>query len=218
RPPQREEPPSVPFKLFPRDVTFFDMFVQQAEIICEMARLFGDLVHNFQDVEARVRQINDVEHRGDEVLHDILLRLDRTFVTPIDREDIHNLSNLMDDIIDFIQGSAARLRLFGIEKPNPALREMADLISQAAEVLLDGLRRLPNFVDISDLRKRMHDLEDAGDEVNRRAVAELFKSVSNVPDVVELIKWKEIIENTEDVLDRFEDVFDVLESVVVKHA
>lgn len=208
----------MPFKLFPRDVTFFDMFVQQAEIICEMARLFGDLVHNFQDVEARVRQINDVEHRGDEVLHDILLRLDRTFVTPIDREDIHNLSNLMDDIIDFIQGSAARLRLFGIEKPNPALREMADLISQAAEVLLDGLRRLPNFVDISDLRKRMHDLEDAGDEVNRRAVAELFKSVSNVPDVVELIKWKEIIENTEDVLDRFEDVFDVLESVVVKHA
>lgn len=204
--------------IFPRDVTFYDLFTRQAECICEMSDLFHDLVHNYENLEEKLQRIHQLERKGDELYSDISRRVASTFVTPLDREDIHRLADHLDDILDYIQAAAARMHLFRVDRPLPKLLQMADLVPRCAEVLKAAIHRLPRFEDLSELRQQMHDYESRGDWLNREAVAELFEGCREVGDVVDLIKWKEIIETTENALDRFEDVFDVLETVVIKHS
>ena len=128
------------------------------------------------------------------------------------------MGSAMDDVLDLIQGVANRMQMFGCDQVKPVLLEMADIMVECSKILRQGIQRLPKFQDLSDLRKPLKVLESKGDKINRQAVADLFKSCTTVQDVVELIKWKEIIENVEDAIDKFEDVFDVIENVVVKHA
>ena len=194
------------------------MFEQQADLIVEICQIFSKLVHDFTDVDQAVAAITDLEHKGDDLFHELMRSLNLTFVTPIDREDIHLIGSTMDDVLDLVQGSSKRLQLFKIDKVNPNLVEMADIMVKCAEILRHGIQRLPDLRDISDLRKPLHELESKGDLINRQAVAALFENCKEVADVVNLIKWKEIIENVEDAIDKFEDVFDVIESVLVKHA
>lgn len=206
------------FSIFPKEEKFFEMFEHQATLIEKVSKQFNDLVHDYTDVEAKITNICDLEDEGDTLLHDIAVKLNQTFVTPIDREDIHLLSNHMDDILDFVQGAAQRMLMFEVKEPKDKLVELAEILTQCATLLSDGIKRLPKFEDISELRKEMNRLETQGDKINRTAIAALFHDCESVADVLDLIKWKEIIEKAENAIDKFEDVFDVLESVVIKHA
>lgn len=206
--------------IFPREEKFFDLFLQQAELTKDMCGQFKELLerHREPDFPERVELIRKTEDRGDELLHDILVRLARSFVTPIDREDIHLLANHMDDILDYIQGAAVRLKMYEVRELKPGIVELARIMDECADLILQAMRRLPKFQDITDLRRAMRVLEAEGDEVNRQSVAELYRGCSTVPDVLELMKWKEIIEGAENGVDKFEDVLDVVEGVVIKHA
>lgn len=199
----------------PQGKFFFEFFVTQAEIICEAARLLKDLVDSFENVDEKVQKITDLEHKGDEIQHEISVQLNKTFITPIDREDIHQLSADMDDILDFIQGSAIRMKLFKIKKPTPETVEIVNVIVKATDIVKQGVELLPTFKDINVLVKKIKELEREGDRINRSAIAGLFEKCS---DPLEVIKWKEIYESLETVTDKCEDVFDVLEGVVLKHA
>lgn len=204
--------------LFPSDARFFSIFDKQAELIEETCRVFKDFLTDFSNMDQRIHEITEREHQGDELFHELSVRLNATFVTPIDREDIHAMGSAMDDVLDLIQGVANRMQMFGCDHVKPVLLEMADIMVECSKILRQGIQRLPKFQDLGDLRKPLKALETKGDQINRQAVADLFKNCTTVQDVVELIKWKEIIENVEDAIDKFEDVFDVIENVVVKHA
>ncbi len=206
--------------IFPREEKFFDLFLQQAELTKDMCGQFKELLEHFgkPDFSERVELIRTTEDRGDALLQDILVRLARSFVTPIDREDIHLLANHMDDILDYIQGAAIRLRLYEVHELKPGIVELARILDECSDLILQAMRRLPTFQDITDLRRAMRVLEAEGDEVNRQAVADLYRNCKTVPDVMELMKWKEILDGAENGVDKFEDVLDVVEGVVIKHA
>lgn len=206
--------------IFPKEEKFFELFAEQAVLIKEICKQFKELLDNFEDGEtaSRVESIRHTEDKGDELLHDILVKLARSFVTPIDREDIHLLANHMDDIMDYVQGSAVRLSMFEVQSIRHGIKELASILDECSDLLIEAIKRLPKFEDITDLRRSMRKLEVRGDDVNRQAVAELFKTAESVEDVLELMKWKEIIESAENGVDKMEDVLDVLEGVVIKHA
>jgi predicted phosphate transport protein (TIGR00153 family) len=202
----------------PKDATFYQLFEQQAVLIIQMCEHYRDLVVDYTDLPAKLAGLTDVEHAGDDLFRQISYRINATFVTPIDREDIHAIGSMMDDVLDLIQGSASRMILFEVGQPSRGLIELAEIMVECAGILLQGIRRLPKMSEIADLRKLIHTLESRGDQINREAVAALFRNCHDVNDVVSLIKWKEIIENVEDAIDKFEDVFDALENVIIKHA
>lgn len=207
------------FNLFPKNVTFYQIFDHQAELIEQMCKAFKAFLQDHKnDLQAKVQVITDIEHKGDDVFHELSNRLSATFVTPIDREDIHAMGSAMDDVLDLIQGAVNRFEMFEMGETKACLHEMADIMVECAGILRQGIARLPKFQDLTDLRKPLKKLESRGDQINRQAVADLFRGCTTVQDVVDLIKWKELIENVEDAIDKFEDVFDVLENVVVKHA
>lgn len=206
--------------IFPKEEKFFELFEEQAQLVKQICAQFKELLDNFDDGEigSRVESIRHTEDKGDELLHDILIKLARSFVTPIDREDIHLLANHMDDIMDYIQGAAVRLSMFEVKEIRHGIVELASILDECSDLLITALARLPKFEDITDLRRSMRKLEVRGDDVNRQSVAELFKTAKSVEDVLELMKWKEIIEGAENGVDKMEDVLDVLEGVVIKHA
>ena len=206
--------------IFPKEERFYELFTEQAKLIKTICTQFKDLVENFDEGEiaARVESIRHTEDKGDEILHDILIKLARSFVTPIDREDIHLLANHMDDIMDYVQGAAVRLSIFEVKQIRHGIIELASILDECADLIITALTRLPKFEDITDLRRSMRKLEVRGDDVNRQSVAELFRNSKTVEDVLELMKWKEIIEGAENGVDKMEDVLDVLEGVVIKHA
>jgi predicted phosphate transport protein (TIGR00153 family) len=208
----------VKLNLFPSDARFFSIFDKQAELIEETCKVYRGFLDDIGNMNERINEITEREHQGDALFHELSVRLNATFVTPIDREDIHAMGSAMDDVLDLIQGSANRMQMFGCDHVKPVLLEMADIMVECSGILRQGIQRLPKFQDLSDLRKPLKTLETKGDRLNRQAVADLFRECKTVQDVVELIKWKEIIENAEDTIDKFEDVFDVIENVVVKHA
>lgn len=206
--------------IFPKEEKFFDLFAEQAKLIKTICGQFKELLENFEagKTEEMITQIRQTEDRGDELLHEILIALARSFITPIDREDIHLLANHMDDIMDYIQGAAVRLDMFEVKEIQSGIVDLANILDECADLIIEAINRLPKFQDITDLRRTMRKLESKGDDVNRTAVADLFKSATSVPDVLELMKWKEIIEGAENGVDKMEDVLDVLEGVVIKHA
>lgn len=204
--------------MFPKNATFYALFEKQAELIEEMCLTFRAFLNDPTDLSGKVQAITDIEHKGDELFHELCVKLNATFVTPIDREDIHEMGSSMDDVLDLIQGVVSRFEMFDIGEIKKPVFEMADILVECAGILRQGAKRLPKFEDLSDLRKPLKTLESEGDRINRQAIADLFRNVTTVQDVVDLIKWKELIENVEDAIDKFEDVFDVIENVVVKHA
>lgn len=207
------------FSLFPKEEKFYQQFAKQAELAVKITSQFKELLDNFQseDLTPYVDAIRQTEDEGDNLCHDILVSLAKTFVTPIDREDIHDLANHMDDVLDYVQGAAVRLRLFKPNLLHPGIVELSEILHQSSVLVKEAVERLPKFAEIRDLRKDMRKLEVQGDEVNRQSVAQLFAEAKTVEDVLELMKWKEIIEGAENGVDRFEDVLDVLEGVVIKH-
>ena len=204
------------FNLIPKEVRFFDYFEQQGRHIVKAGALLHELVHDFGDARAKAHAIKEVEHQGDQVTHEIVRRLNTTFITPIDREDIHALATRLDDVLDFIEAAAERLIIYRIKEPTSACRAMADVIVQiiaSTDRCIGCLRKMdPGFHEHA---VEVNRLENNADSLLRESLAALFDEQS---DPIEVIKWKEIYETMEIVTDRCEDVANVIEGIILKMA
>ena len=204
------------FQLIPREVKFFDLFDQQAQNIIKASQLLRELVNNFADARAKAHAIKEVEHQGDLITHEIVRKLNTTFITPIDREDIHDLATRLDDVLDFIEAVAERLVVYRIKETTSACRAMADVIVQialATDRTIKCLRTMdPGFHEHA---VEVNRLENSADNLLRDSLAALFEENG---DPIEVIKWKEIYETMETVTDRCEDVANVIEGIILKMA
>ena len=204
------------FQLIPREVKFFDLFDQQAQNIIKASQLLRELVNNFADARAKAHAIKEVEHQGDLITHEIVRKLNTTFITPIDREDIHDLATRLDDVLDFIEAVAERLVVYRIKETTSACRAMTDVIvhtAMATDRTIKCLRTMdPGFHEHS---VEVNRLENSADNLLRDSLAALFDESG---DPIEVIKWKEIYETMETVTDRCEDVVNVIEGIILKMA
>ncbi len=203
------------FRLLPREEKFFDLFEQQAGNIVAASRTLEELTLDYGNAKAKAQQIKDLEHAGDTVTHELVRRLNTTFITPIDREDIYALSGRLDDVLDLIDAVADRLVLYRIT-PTEGCQAMAKIIVKAAEETdraVRCLRTLSAFYHKHCVE--VNRLENEADRLLRDQLAALFEGET---DAIEVIKWKELYETMESVTDRCEDVVNVIEQTVLKMA
>ena len=208
------------FRILPTDQEFFVLFEKASKNIREGAELLKNLLDNFENVKEMARQIEEVEHRGDAITHDIVKRLNTTFITPIDREDILALASSLDDIIDLIHSTSTRITLYKITESTPQAKELGFLILKSVRELHRGISHMGK-----NMGKRMdgvyehcvevHSLENEADRVCRDAIAYLFE---HEKDPITILKWKEVYETLETATDRCEDAANVLEGVALKNA
>jgi uncharacterized protein len=206
-------PVRIPF--IPREQKFFDLFVQDAANVLAGARMLEEFFQNYDERERIASQLREVERRGDAISHDIGQRLEHTFVTPFDREDIHQLISRLDDILDFIEEVADTCILYKIDAPSPTAIEQVDVIVRQCEELVRALEKLRGFRGVAPHWIEIHRLENEGDRISRRAMADLF---TNGTEPVHIIKWKDLYALLEDTIDSVEDAANVVERIVVKHA
>ena len=202
-------------RLIPRETKFFRMFAEVSENLTQGAHLLYELLSNPQDGTERIRQLQELEHRGDEMTHNIIRMLNQTFITPFDREDIHRLTSSLDDVLDFVNAAAVRMTLYRITSPPPVAAELAKLIVRQAEELSIGVSLLETNQKVLDHCVEVNRLENEADRVSRRAIAELFEQEK---DPIQLIKIKELYEVLETATDKAEDAANVLEAVALKSA
>ncbi|MEX0879389.1 MAG: DUF47 family protein [Thermoanaerobaculia bacterium] len=199
----------------PRDEKYFERFTELAVRIHEAARILERYFVGQADVKTVADQVKRLEHECDEISHEILRGIDRTFVTPIDREDIHRLAVRLDDVIDLIDGTVRRVVLFQIDKPTPVSTQLARLIVQTTSELVEAVSQLRQQKGVMAHCIKIKQLENEGDVVYHNAIASLFRD--NLP-AIEVIKWKDVYDNMERSIDSCVAVAHVLESVVLKHS
>ncbi|HLS38896.1 MAG TPA: DUF47 family protein [Sphingobacterium bovisgrunnientis] len=204
----------------PKDKKFFPLFEQAGANLIEMAKLLKECVNtpNIEDRKSISKKLEDLEHVGDNITHQIHLELGRNFITPFDREDIHALASSLDDVADFIHGASNRIQLYKVEKTTQPMIELTELILEATEHVakaLFELKDLKNIRNITDSCVRINSVENKADYIFDRAVADLFEFET---DAISLIKHKEVLSAMEDATDKCEDVANVLESILVKNA
>ena len=206
-------------RIFPREESYFDLFDAVAANVAESARLLLDMVEDFVDPEMKAKRLVECEHEGDQLTHAILSRLNQTFITPFDREDIYALVAGLDDVVDAIEAAADMLVLHRVAEPLPAVVEQARLIEQASRLTAEGLRHL-RHLEQEPLRSYwigINELENQGDRLYRRARADLYNFEGEHPARFVLL-WKDIVEQLEEALDGLEHVAHTVESIVLKHA
>lgn len=202
-------------KLLPRDEEFFTLFQRQAEVLVRSAALFSEMIERFGRKAEYGEKFRELEHEGDAVAHEIIEKLNRTFVTPLDREDIHTLAHRVDDIIDMVDGAVGKTLLYDIKKPTEEMIEMSNLISAAASELQRAISLLGKLKNRDELLKHLIEvnrLENEGDSVSRRG---MYKVVQG-KDLFNLIRWTQVYESLERAMDRCEDVANTLEGIVIK--
>jgi len=202
-------------RLVPRDVKFFHMFADMASNLGDGARLLKQILSDFKDIEVRVQQLKDIEHRGDEMTHNVITKLNQTFITPFDREDIYRLASSLDDVLDFVYAAGVRLTMYKITSAPPAAAKLADLIVRQSEQLLHAVIGLDKQDRVLDYCVEINRLENEADAIARSAIAEVFEKETNT---ISLIKLKELYEVLETATDKAEDAANVLEGVVLKRA
>ena len=202
-------------RTFLKSEKFFDMFIEAARNTLQGARTLAQMLEDFHGTEEQWRAVEEYEHEGDKITHRILRTLHQTFITPVDREDIHKLTSVMDDVMDLIEASAARMAMYRITKPTPAAQRLAGIIVRCTDQIVRGVTALPRFESIQEHCIEINRLENEADEVSRAAIAALF--LEDVPPL-DVIKWKEIYETMETATDRCEDVANMLEEIALKHS
>jgi len=206
------------FPFIPREQKFFDLFEGSARNMVKAAQELKGLVDTWENVEGKVGKIAQMETEGDTITHQIMAQLNRTFVTPFDREDIALLAHSLDDVMDFIDATADAMLIYKIDHPTPRAKELADIIVQAAAEVERAVPQLRHRAELEKILTRcveINRLENVADEVFRSAMAELFDDTT---DMAQVIKWREIYEHMESATDRCEDVSNVLEGVALKYA
>ncbi|HEY5943064.1 MAG TPA: DUF47 family protein [Solirubrobacterales bacterium] len=203
------------FSLLPRDRTFFDLFIQAGQNTLHAARLLDEMMNTWPDSGGLSRSIVEAEQEGDRITHEIIKRLNSTFVTPIDREDIYGLATQMDDIVDFTEEAADFLGLYKIEAPMEQAQALTKVLVASCEQLAMGLEGLPTFKDLDKYWIEIHRLENDGDRISRDAVASLF---SNGIDPMIVIRWKDMFAVLEEAIDATETAAQILEGIVIKNS
>jgi uncharacterized protein len=205
-------------RFFPKEENFFDYFEELANKIEEGGQFFLEMTQNRNYSAARVSRLKEIEHEADGIAHKTYERMHKTFLTPIDREDIYALVNKMDNILDAIESTAIRLHMYQVKKPDDAIIKQAEILFQAIKKIksvVQGLRNMKNSQMILDGCVEIHTLENAGDVVLRTIITDLFIKEE---DAIELLKWKEIFELLEEAIDGCENVSNIVEGIVLKHA
>ncbi len=205
-------------RLLPRDEKFFDLFTSVASLSVDAARLELDLLRADPiRRHAIVDAIKRLEHQADEITHELVTRLDRVFITPLDREDIHLLASRLDDVVDFIDGGARRVEMYHAGEAPPGAILLAEVVVRATQALLVAVQSLEKNKNrtVLDACEQIKRLEEEGDSIYHEWVGKLF---DGSPDPLVVIKWKEIYDTMENTLDHMEDVGNVLESISIKHA
>lgn len=205
------------FQLIPREEAFFELFEKASGNLREAASLLVQCMERFDRMAEDARSMKRLEREGDEIVHDIMARLHRTFITPLDREDIHELATVMDDVLDFIEATTERFVLYKIRAVTPPAKALAAVIaSQVEEIhnIIPQLRHLDRQ-DILHNCIEINRLENEGDRILKEAVAELFDSQR---DPLEVMKWRELYDLLETATDRSEDVANIFEGIVLKNA
>jgi uncharacterized protein len=201
-------------QLIPRDTSFFRMFSEMSENLIAGTRVLVNLFADFRDIERHIDEIRRIEHAGDDLTHSILTKLNQTFITPFDREDIHQLASKLDDVLDFVHAASSRIIMYRITAPPPAAGTLAKIILMQSQELQKALSLLQKNGDILTHCVEINRLENEADAVAQQAIATLFESEK---DPINLIKVKELLEFLERATDKAEDVADVLETVVLKN-
>ncbi|MGE5753778.1 MAG: DUF47 domain-containing protein [Deltaproteobacteria bacterium] len=204
------------FRIIPSDQEFFLLFEKASQNIQDGAELLKSLLDDFDDVKEKAREIEEIEHKGDTITHDVIKKLNTTFITPIEREDILALASSLDDIIDLIHAAATRLNLYKITASTPQAKELGFLILKSVRELNRGISHMGKKMDgVYEHCVEVNSLENEADRVCRDAIAYLFE---NEKDPITILKWKEIYETLETATDRCEDAANVLEGVALKNA
>lgn len=203
------------FRLLPRDEGFYEHFNEAATNVAEAARRLRDLVADYTEVEEKLARLVDCENRGDEITDTIVHRLDTTFVTPFDREDIHALTERLDDVVDDILAAADLLVLHKVDHPLPEMVELAEILAKAGETNVTLIEKLPRMKGLEGELSAIDQLETDGDKVYRRSVARLFSGEYKAFDV---LKWKDVVEAIEHALNGVEAVSNIVEGIALKHA
>ena len=208
-------------RLFPREEAYFDLFERAGANAAEAARVLVEMVEDFSEPRTQAKRLTELEHEGDEVVREIVRRLNTSFVTPFDREDIYTLTNQLDDITDGIEAIADMLILHRVDEPIPAVKSQARLLSEATSTIAASLNKLrtPVADELRAAWERVQELEDEADRLYRRTVAELYEFSSDQPHPARyLLLWKDIVEQLEEAMDGVEDIADTVESIVLKYA
>ena len=201
--------------LVPQKREFFDLYNNAAANAVEISQRLIDLLDEFpQGAENRMRDIKELEHQGDRLTHELVDLINRTFVTPFDRDDMFRLAGVLDDICDNIDDTAEKIVGYGVQEVRPQAREQATVVNRAALKLAEAIDRLEGFKDSSRQLIELRSLEDEGDRLSREAISDLF---TGDPDPVSLVRWKDIHEQLEDAVDACENAADVLEAILVKN-
>ena len=203
------------FRLIPKEEKFYDDFTAMSEQIRHGAQLLVAMLAPEKPIWDKADEIKEVEHKCDFLTHEIIQRLNRTFVTPLDREDIHALARSLDDVMDAIDASASIVRLYHIESVRPGARELARLVQDSADQVVCAIKALDKRKGVAECAVEINRLENEADRAHQAAVQALFQDEK---DAITVMKWKEILDFLEQATDRCEDVANVLEGVVVKHA
>ena len=202
------------FGLLPREEAFFDLFKQAGHNVIEGSRLLKELMEDYTTVQQKIERIKEVEHIGDGITHDIALRLNQTFLTPLDREDIHDLASALDDILDAVEAVADRFAIYKIAQPTESAIRLADILYRASVAVGRGVDHIAmSHEEVKEYGVQVNSLENEADRVSRDAISELFEKETNP---IAVIKWKEIYETFEEGTDRCEDVANVIECIVLK--
>ncbi len=200
-------------RLIPREESFFDLFEELASKVEQGAGELLDLLKNYTDLERKTARVLDIEHEGDDLTHEVMRRLNTTFITPFDREDIHRLASGLDDVLDHIEAAAEYLQLHKIEEPLPQMISLAGTLADAAKKTAEAMPGLRKMKGLDQYWVEINRLENEGDRAYRRTIAELFSGDYKAMDV---LKFKEIIEEIEQAIDRLEDVANAIEGIVLK--
>jgi len=204
-------------KIFPKEIDFFEMFEKAALNVNRGATSLVEMMDNFGVAEVKAKEIYEAEQEGDMLTHEVLRRLNKTFITPLDREDIHSLISRLDDVLDLIWASADRAVLFKLNNPLPEAAELAKTLHETTEIITKAISCLKGkkYSYIQEYCIEINRLENRGDRIFREGLVKLF---DNIKDPIIVIKWKEVYEHLEDASDKCEDVANILESIVLKHA
>jgi uncharacterized protein len=202
-------------RLVPRETKFFNMFAEMSGNVTDGARLLLEILQDFQNVESRLQKLQEIEHRGDDMTHAIITKLNQTFITPFDREDIHRLATTLDDVLDYVHAAGERLTTYKITQRSPRATRLAELIVRQTEQISKAISRLDKHDAVLDYCVEINRLENEADSIAREAIGKLFEEEK---DPIALIKMKELYEVLEMATDKAEDVANVIETVVLKSA
>lgn len=201
----------------PKTTDFIHLLKELSSEVNAMSLLYGEFVDNFHEVEKYAKKAEEIEHRADTKVHNLIVELNKTFITPFDREDIYALAHQLDDLVDLIENVIKNVKLYNIKEKKKEVVEFKKIIVKAAEILDLSVQSLEEkkIHLIKDHLIAIHKLEDEGDEIFARAIQDLF---ANEKDPINLIKWKDLIQDQEDIMDKFQEVSNIMEGIIVKNS